>query len=91
MTAPTENTGWEPVGEKDKNGRHPAWRLAVPGGWIYTVYTDCGSGGIGESAVFVPKPPEGSDAPIHVCDHGYAAMSCAHCEIGRRIMLEQNR
>lgn len=35
-------------------------------------YPDC--------QVFTPRPPEGHDAPIHVCDHGYQARSCGLCE-----------
>ncbi len=47
-------------------------RIEVPGGWLYERPSH-------SAMCFVPKSPEGHDAPIRVCDHGFRADSCPGC------------
>lgn len=63
----------------DASGRAMLDRYRVAGGWIYAIYREPGSYDYAGQS-FVPDPPDESHAaPHHVCDHGFAAMTCAIC------------
>lgn len=52
-------------------------RFEVPGGWLYEWQSVVGAHP--PRVAFVPSVPSGSDAPIHVCEHGLRGNSCGIC------------